>query len=77
MLISEWIDDWKLYEHADTEHEATIVGVHSTSVGTTDMIVLQIQREDGKCMILRMRKHDAKSLALHIQNLYPSVVGDH
>jgi len=77
MLISEWVEDWSLYKHADLEHEVTLGGVFDVVVGKQHITLLHLQRSDGKHTTIRLRKEEAKLLALRIRNLYPFVMGDH
>lgn len=77
MLVSDWIEDWSLYKHAEYEHEASLAGVHDAVVGRQPIAVIHLQREDGRNIIMRMQKREAKRLGLLLSNLYPSVIGDH
>lgn len=77
MLISEWTNEWSLYKHASLEHEVSLGGVFDIVVGRQQVALLHLQRSDGKHATLRLRKEEAKGLALLLRNLYPSIMGDH
>ena len=77
MLISGWLTDWHLYKHADMEHEVTLDGVHHATVGRQEIAVVHLKRSDDKSCTMRMKRKEARALALQIENLFPVVIGDH
>lgn len=77
MLVSEWVDEWNMYKHAALEHEASLGGVHDVVVGCQQVALVHLERDDGKHSTIRLRKEEAKTLALLIRNLWPSVMGEH
>lgn len=77
MLVSDWLKEWDMFTHSAVEHEVPTVDIHSAHYGPHEIVVLHLEREDGQHATIRMRKEEARSLALQIRNLWPTVYGDH
>ena len=77
MLVSDWLNECNQFTHSAIEYEASVVSVDAAHHGSYEVVFIRLERADGQQMTLRMRKDDARSFALQIRNLWPTVYGDH